>query len=322
MRRATWLVLAAAAVVATGVIVWRVHAPPAPPMATQPPANVSIAKPPTSPGISFPGTKAPKRAAPATAAHGPLDPRVPVDEAVSQLREWADAGDVDAQIELTRRLMSCTPHAQRVAHASDERDRQYLEYDAADRSLGDGLRGVRRETTQYRLDDTAARRAACSRLPADLKANWLEFVDRAAQSGNTTAMREYAFQAMLDYDGVASIAVGVDTAIVRRDRARAYLASAVSAGDVDALIDLARAYGDNGDVLPAMYAMDHAKAYAFAYAASLAALNAYQQAENERTLSEHAAALDARSLAAAQADGKEIYERCCEGVSVRALPQS
>ena len=82
-----------------------------------------------------------------------------------------------------------------------------------------GRRGGRRRR--------AAFRGACSKVPPDLIAHWLDPIDQAAQSGDSSAMRDYVKLAIAEYDSVAAIVAGVNTAIARRDKARAYLQRAL-----------------------------------------------------------------------------------------------
>jgi hypothetical protein len=197
----------------------------------------------------------------------------------------------------------------RVRQDSDERDRADIAEDATNETLTDAAREGRRANSQRRIDDNAARREACGRLPRDLVTHWLDPLDRAAQSGDLDAMREYARVAMADYEDAASVVADVDEAITRRDKARAYLDEALRRGDPAALIDLADAYGESTAAWP--YVADAARSHAYAYAATLGDLTEYDRRRVTFLLDESARTLDASALARAEADGRNIYQQCC-----------
>lgn len=261
-----------------------------------------------------PTPAAPARAEPGSAASLQQLPRwdVPLDQAVPRLRELADAGNVDAQLELTNRLHVCTAFAQRQAEQADERDRKSTAGDEDDRRLTESSRAIRVKNAQRRIDMNGAARTACEKLPADLKASWLDSLERAAQSGNAAAMRSYAILAIEQYDSVNAIVADVDNAIAGRDKARAYLLEALRRGDAESLAELADAYSEQTSGKPQLFAADPAQSYVYAYAGSLTrGLPPIRYNNFEWILSESAKSLDAHQLADAQARGRRIYEQCC-----------
>lgn len=284
------------------------RADPAPVAAVKPAAPSHV--PPPAPAPTEPVTTI------ATSAQQQELPRldVPLDQAVPRLRELADAGNVDAQFQLTVRLYVCTPVAQRQSEASDERDRKTMAEDANDERWTEAQRATRRRVQQQRLDLNAAERAGCEKIAADLRANWLDPLERAARSGSTAAMRLYAKWAIEQYDSVNAVVADVDNAILRRDKARAYLLEAVRRGDAEGLADLARAYSDGSGREPRLFAADPFQSYLYAYAGSLShGLAPVQYGNLEALMDESAKSLDARRLADAQARGRRLYEQCCVG---------
>jgi len=243
------------------------------------------------------------------AQHDLPDGFVPLDQAIPILREYADAGDVDAQAWLSIRLSVCTDHSLREARASDRRDLELNQQDKDDERLTEEARAVRTANVQKRLTRNAADRRACEQLPADLKAHWLDSVDRAAQSGSVDAMLTYAGLAIADYDSVGTIVADVDEAIQRRDKARAYLQEALQAGDTRSLRELSEAYANSSSPAPRLYAADASLSYAYAYASLLA--GAIAQPTFDWMMSNRGDTMNAHQLAAAQAQGQRIYERCC-----------
>lgn len=242
------------------------------------------------------------------------DYRTPLDEAVRRLRGWADDGNAKAGMYLSSMLSRCTPHALRETQAADEKDRSYIADDEKDERLTALQREGRRANSMRRIDDNATLRAACARVSPDLVAHWLDPLDRAARSGDVDAMREYARVAMNEYTDAAAVVGNIDEVITRRDKARAYLDEALRRGDSTALVDLANAYSESatGNI----YAADAARAHAYAYAATLANLHdmsEYDRRQLGSLLDESAQALDATTLARAEADGRRLYEQCCAG---------
>lgn len=238
------------------------------------------------------------------------DWKMPLDQAVTQLQMLAEAGNSLALRELTYRLKVCTPHALREALKSDERDRESIEEDTHDEHLDEALRATRISNTQRRIDTNATFRSDCSKVPPDLTANWLDPMDQAAQSGDTSAMRDYAKLAIAEYDSVAAIVADIDTAIVRRDKARAYLQRALQLGDREVLLDLADAYFEARDATPRLYAPDAFQAYAYAYA-GLQAGTPQRGNSLDWIVNQSAQSLNAQQLSAAQAKAVQIYEACC-----------
>jgi hypothetical protein len=240
-------------------------------------------------------------------AHAPLDPRMPLGEAVQTLRAWAEAGDTDAAIELSWRLSPCTEHALKVAEQSEQADRRLLEDEKKDESVTPEQHAVRIMNVQGRIGEYERQRDACSAQPADVRTSWLEWIDWAAQAGNTSAMRGYARMATGEYYDANDVRADPDTAIERRDKSRAYLDEAVRRGDAEALRDIAKAYSDSGH--PTIYPIDPAQAYAYAYAGTLAGISRGNDLDD--TMAEAARSLDGAKLAEAEASGRRIYEKCC-----------
>jgi hypothetical protein len=250
----------------------------------------------------------PSQTKPSTApAHAPLDPRMPLAEAVQTLRAWAEAGDTDAAIELSWRLSPCTEHALKLAEHSEESERRQLEDVKTEEGVTPEQKAVRIRNVQGRIDEYVRQREACSAQPADVRASWLEWVDRAAQAGNTSAMRGYARMATDEYYDANDVRADLDTAIERRDKSRAYLDEAVRRGDAEALRDIANAYSDSGRMT--IYPIDAAEAYAYAYAATLAGIS--RGNDLDERMAEAARSLDGSKLAEAEASGRRIYEKCC-----------
>ncbi|MBA8888929.1 hypothetical protein FHW12_003165 [Dokdonella fugitiva] len=287
--------------------------PLAAPSATPAPVTPAPVAPTPARSATPAAAATPRRSAPpAVRAHQWPDDRTPFGDAVKQVQAWADAGDTRAAIELTSQLSTCTPYGLRATEASDESDRQYIMNDLTDDQLTKAQRETRRANTMQRINENAKRRADCAALPRDLVAHWLDPLDRAAQSGDTYAMREYARLAMAEYDGVAAVVADVDEAITRRDKARAYLDEAVRLGDTSALVALAGAYAESATIN--LYAVDAARAHAYAYAALQAAeLTAMERDRMTWLLNRSARALDASALAQAEAEGRRLYARCCSG---------
>lgn len=242
--------------------------------------------------------------------HALPDWNVPLEEAIPLLLKAAESGDTTAQMELSTRLSGCTEHALHAADASDESDRDTIEEDKTNENLDDRLRATRAINGQYRIDQHAEAKRACSRLPADVRAHWLNWIDQAAHAGNTAAMLEYAKMSVAEYDSVGAIVANVDTAIERRDKARAYLLEALQLGEQQSLRELAYGYFERSDNIPRVFGVDPLQSYAYAYAGTLAGVS--NRGDLDWVMSKNAESLDARQLAEAQALGHGIYERCCD----------
>ncbi|MBO9661326.1 hypothetical protein [Dokdonella sp.] len=311
MKRSTQLLWFAALVAIFIVFYWldrhRTSSPDEAPRSD--PAPVATEEPAvTDPSLATPAAAEPLAVKPADAPYSEL-PRwdAPLDQAAPRLRELGDAGDTWALLELANRLHACTPAEQRRSAASDEQDRRSIEEDAKDERWTEAQRTNRRRNAQWRIDRNAAVRAGCEKTDADLRANWLDPLDRAAQAGNTAAMRQYAKSAIEPYD-----AVNADDAIARRDKARAYLLEAVRRGDAGSLADLAQAYSADAADAPRLYPPDPVQSYLYAYAGSLArGLTPVLYGNLDAIMAESAKSLDARQLAEAQTRGRRTYEQCC-----------
>lgn len=240
----------------------------------------------------------------------------PLEEAVAELRKWSDAGDVNAQVQLTGRLKACTPHALERAVFLDNLDRASMESDARNQPGADEHRAAMRDVAQSRIDRNAKIREACAKLPKDLLDHWLDPADRAAQAGDVGAMLTYAEEALDDFQDLTSIAANIDEVIERRDKARAYLGEAARRGDKRALILLAEIHADAqiGLSNSPLYEKDPAQAYAYAFVASrTSGATPRERANMEWLMSESAEGLDAQVLAHAQAEGERLYQHCCAG---------
>lgn len=237
------------------------------------------------------------------------DFNTPPDQAIARLRELADAGNRDAQIQLSRRLGQCTTRALRATAKRDDSDRQSIESDRTNGEMDADLLATRIGTAQKRLDQHAAERAACEALPAEVLEHWLDPIDQAAQSGNINAMRQYAARVVEEYDSLSAVVTDVDQAIVRRDKARAYLNRAVSLGEAEALADLAYAYFDMRENRPQLYAVDNYQAYMYAYAAALDERTQYRQLN--WIMDQSAESLDSSQISDARKQGKRLYDTCC-----------
>jgi len=310
-RRHRWL-SAGAFVVALAAVAWfashRASAPIEPlRSASAPPAaasGVAAAAAPQTAAVVQPTASRPDMGP----QHELPDFRVPLDEAVPLLVEYAKAGDVMAGLELSSRLGVCTEYAQRAARESDERDREIIEKDQHDERFTDEERAPRIAFVQSRIDTNARNLHDCERLPADLLAHRLDGVDRAAQAGNIWAKLEYAGFALADYDSVAAIVANPEEAIARREKARAYLMEVLQSGDPRSLRELAEGYAP-GSISTRLFAPDASKAYAYAYAAMLAGV--FRPEQLDWIVPNSAEQLSAAQRAAAEASGRSIYERCC-----------
>jgi hypothetical protein len=240
-------------------------------------------------------------------AHVLPDSRTPLGEAVPTLREYAEAGDADAAVALSWRLSACTERALTRTRDSEQFLRGDIEREKADDRFTEEQRGERISNLQRQADDYVSERNACLALPADLRADWLGWIDRAAEAGSTAAMRGYARVATAEYYSASDVRDDLDTAIERRDKSRAYLEEALRRGDAEALRDLADAYSDSAH--PKIYAFDPSKVYTYAYAGTLAGIS--RGNDLDRLMEEVAGSLDSRQLAEAEAAGRRIYETCC-----------
>lgn len=123
-------------------------------------------------------------------------------------------------------------------------------------------------------------------------------------------MLEYARMSVAEYDSIGAIVADVDTAIERRDKARAYLLHALQLREQQALPELAYGYFERTDNFPRVFGVDPVQSYAYAYAGTLAGIS--RRGDLDWVMSKSAESLDARQLAEAQALGHRIYERCCD----------
>lgn len=257
----------------------------------------------------------PKSAVDSKVPASPLTPNelpefdTPPDQALARLLVLADAGNSNAQIDLSGRLADCTARALRATRQRDESDRRSIEKDRANQKMDEDMRTMRIENTQNRLDQHAAERAACDALPAEVLEGWLDPIDQAAQSGSIYAMRQYAALVVAEYDTRDAVVADVDRAIVRRDKARAYLNKAVSLGEAEALADLAYAYFNMQDSHPQLYAVDHYQAYVYAYAGSFGERGQYRKLD--WVMADSAESLDSRQITDARKQGKRLYDACC-----------
>jgi hypothetical protein len=309
--RVRWIAAVAivAAVVAIGLMMQSATSPIARRMTLTVPAtpnadSVAAAPAPveakTIPHIS-------RTAASSSHGHALPDPRTPLADAVSTLREYAEAGDTDAAVELSWRLSGCTDVALKRAQELEQSLHDDIEREPSDDRFTPEQHAARTENLQRQIDEYASQRKACLDLPADARVGWLEWIDRAAQAGNTAAMRGYARMAIGEYHSTNDVRSDIDAAIERRDKARAYLDKALRLGDAEALRDLADAYRDSAH--PTIYPLDPSKAYAYAYAATLAGIS--RGNDLDRTMEETARSLDGQQLAEAEAAGRRLYEKCC-----------
>lgn len=240
----------------------------------------------------------------------------PLEEAVAELRKWSDAGDANAQVQLTGRLKACTPHALEHAAFLDNLDRASMESEARNLPGADEHRAAIRDAAQSRIDRNAEIRAACAKLPKDLRDHWLDPADRAAQAGDIMAMLTYAEGALDDFQDLTSIAANIDEVIERRDKARVYLGEAARRGDKRALVLLAEIYADTqiGLSNSPLYEKDPAQAYAYAFVVSrISGATPHERANMEWLMAASAERLDAQGLARAQTEGERLYQHCCAG---------
>lgn len=302
-----WIAVIAVAAAATA-IVWTLHhvklprpgrmtiavpsttAEPPPP----PPVQTS-AKPDASPPVA---KISPKHALP--------NSLTPLPEAVETLRNYAEEGDNDAAVELSWRLSACTERALRWSEDGEQHLRRMIEDDKTDENLSEELRATRKENLERQIDEHVQGRRDCRALPADLRADWLAWIDRSVQSGNTAAMRGYARVAIGQYHSASDVREDIDEAIERRDKARAYLAEALRRYDAEALVELAEAYAPSAH--PTIYPDEPSEAYAYAYASTLA--GGARGRSMDDLMERSARSLDGEHLAAAEAEGRRLYEQC------------
>ena len=277
---------------------------------------VPSAVPPASQPVAE-ATQAPKPSATIRELDGPAsvsqslalpNSSVSLLDAVPMLKEFAEAGNAEAGMELSRRLSYCTPYALRRADEADHRDLEQMESDKKDDRLDEARRSARAKNQQRRIEQNAQQRQDCSTLPADLRAHWLDWVDRVAQTGNADAMLEYARMAIVEYDSVTAVVADIDVALERRDKVRSYLTRAVELGVPSAFREMAYAY-DRKSSLPSVFSSDPYWVVAYAHAGISA--GASREGDLDWLAADNAKLLDAKQLADAERQGRALYERCC-----------
>jgi hypothetical protein len=287
--------------------------------------SIAVAAPRSAPSAPPPAAAAPAiaKAASATAPGAPQGaplpgPDAPLDAAIVALRPLAEQGRTDAMRELGSRLLAC-----RTAHRGSDEDIRRYEIERMLRLESQLLHGERfvneTDATASTIEQAIRIRDQCSHIDELESAHWLDWIQRAADAGDTWAMLSYAQTALADADVQAPLPVDEDEAERRRDRAEDYLQRALQNGNCNALLDLESHYaqGLQGEV------PDAASAYAYAYA------RWRWEGENDpgRTaqadtgwsdyLATQAQGLDAVQLEAARRQGDGIYTRYCKGHPAR-----
>lgn len=284
----------------------RVIAPAAPSAPSVPPPTTEAAAPVAGKAVSRT----------ATVPQGvPLPgPDVALDEAIAALRPLAARGRTDAMRELGNRLLAC-----RTAQRGSDEDIRRYEIERMLRLESQLLHGERfvngTEATAATIEQAIRIRDQCAHIDDVESAHWLDWVQRAAEAGDTHAMLNYAQTALADIDVQSPLPVDEDEAERRRERAEDYLQRALQNGNCNALLDLEYHYAQGllGEV------PDAASAYAYTYA------RWRWEGENDpgRTadagtawtdyLATRAQGLDPAQLEAARRQGDGIYTRYCKG---------
>lgn len=290
---------------------------PAPrPSVAAPGAAVPFSPPPPAPQAPTPAaTKAASRVAAGVPQGAPLPgPDVPLDAAIAVLRPLAAQGRTDAMRELGARLLAC-----RTAQRGSDEDIRRYEIERMLRLESQLLHGERfvneTDAAASTIEQAIRIRDQCARIDELESAHWLDWIRRAADAGDTSAMLSYAQLALADADVQAPLPVDEDEAERRRDRAEDYLQRALQNGNCNALLDLERHYaqGLQGEV------PDAASAYAYTYARWRweGESDPRRSAEADGGWSDYLAAqsqgLDAAQLDAARRQGEGIYARYCKG---------
>ncbi len=162
-----------------------------------------------------------------------------------------------------------------------------------------------------------AQRDQCAKIDFDRATHWFDWIARAAQSGDTNAMVDYASHAFEDFYDHDQLLNNFDEVTRRRAIAATYLQQALEQHNCNALIRFEWAYaGERG--MGALFAPDPSAAYAYELAGHLwqsAYSPAYaKNAEGVDVLADRAKMLNADQILAAQTRGTAIFERYCRGV--------
>jgi hypothetical protein len=237
-----------------------------------------------------------------------------VDKAIEILVPMAKAGNVAAQMALSGRLGACTAYSMRKLDERDERSRANLKEYEESSTMEESSRDMQVMNQLMHLESTAKTRAGCAEVSSELISNWLLPLENAANSGDTAAMRRYAEVSVQEYESLEAVVADPETALLRRDKSRAYLFEAIRRGDVHALYDVAFGYAERAELRVSLFSSDTYRFYVYAYARLLSTAP-FEIPMHERTLrwlsSEAAATFDAETLARAEAEGRKIFAACC-----------
>ena len=244
---------------------------------------------------------------------------VPVDERIALLRPLAESGRADAMLALGRALLDCRV----VGHGSDEtiRNRQIDRLLKAQQSLPNSIND---EQLRWMVDVATRRyvnmRNQCADVDPDEIPSWLDWIDRAAATGDLMAAFDYVTLAINteSLDGEV-VTISPDEIARRKARGSEFLWNLLERGDCDVLPTIVGAYLDAAiapvaiDIEP-----DPAKAYAFMRALVLWRSEipvSDDDADWQQGLSELAQKLDPAQIAASTMKGRAIYEQYCRGRS-------
>lgn len=202
-------------------------------------------------------------------------------DVIAALQPRAEAGDNDAAFYLFLKIEGC----------------RYQLYHSGDNNRPAPTSG---DSVESQL--IARTSADCHGLTPEHYRNNLRWLEQAADSGLIMAQLSYAGNAEAVVGNSSQMLANPEKVIAYRRKAMGYLHRAAANGSVGALHSLGDAY-HYGVLAP----RDPARAYAYAYAESLA-LPQYGQFR----LGNYAKQLDPSQLAAATQQGRRIYDACCK----------
>lgn len=231
----------------------------------------------------------------------------PIDLVLPDLLTRAEAGDRDAQFALGGRLSECTGSRLEALRSRVARGRDNLARETA-RDDRDGLREQRLHGIQFGLDQIEARLASCERVPAEVSAAWLSWIERAATAGSANARVQYWRYAAEEYADAAAVIRDAAEAARRREQARVWLAAELARGNHHALEQLGQ---DAGYTLGYPAAQNAAWLWALRLSEQARAGEPIRLDHLQTRFTEATSTLDPAARAAIQAEGERIYRACC-----------
>ena len=156
------------------------------------------------------------------------------------------------------------------------------------------------------VDASIIHRDQCAGIPAELAAQRVGWLEKAARAGDTQARIDYARFGLQDMDR-DDILMQPDEVQRRREVAGEQLQHALESGDCDALNVLSDAYSGHRGRVDWIYQANPTLAAAYASAARMYD-SAYASAEEAAV-----SALDTAQRAAAERQGAALYTRYCRG---------